>query len=364
MWTIFLGIAIGCMPLSVLAWLKGRNSEKKVKQIRLLHWLMVGMFLTAFFLFLALHKGAAEQSALAWPRSFLLAVFNAMQVFATGCEFGVITDSISACPQSLQSVYMAAFAMVFVFAPVLTFGFALSLFKNVTSRIRFLGLRGKELFIFSELNEKSTILATDIRKKNPNCGIVFTDVYEDETEENAELRTTAKRLGAVCFSKDILLLSFGRRMGNKQISFFLIGEKESENLNQALKLLETYHELDNGRVYVFSTSVESEILLTAADKGRLKVRRINEVRSLINRILYEDGCKLFDEAKAGEDGWKHIGAVVVGMGRHGTQMMKSLAWYAQMDGYRLHLTGFDKDPLAQVRFTALAPALMEGKDND
>ena len=39
-------------------------------------------------------------------------------------------------------------------------------------------------------------------------------------------------------------------------------------------------------------------------------------------------------------------------------MVKALTWYGQMDGYKLELHAFDKDPLAEEKFVALAPELM------
>jgi hypothetical protein len=46
------------------------------------------------------------------------------------------------------------------------------------------------------------------------------------------------------------------------------------------------------------------------------------------------------------------------MGRHGTEMVKALSWYGQMDGYNLEINAFDKDSLAKEKFMALAPELM------
>lgn len=60
---------------------------------------------------------------------------------------------------------------------------------------------------------------------------------------------------------------------------------------------------------------------------------------------------------------KEIGAVIVGMGAHGTEMLKTLTWFCQMDGYRVTLNAFDKDELAESKFTALCPELMDEKFN-
>ena len=193
--------------------------------------------------------------------------------------------------------------------------------------------------------------------------IVFTDVFENNEESSYELVEEAKKLRAICFKGDILATNFKRHCAKAKIFFFAIGMDETENTNQALKLIEKFRMRNRTHLYVFSTKLECEILMSAADKGLLKVRRINEVCSLINRVLYERGEVIFESAKDGESGIKEISAVIVGMGRHGTEMLKALAWYGQMDGYRLVIDAYDKDPLAKERFIAQAPELMSESYN-
>ena len=182
-------------------------------------------------------------------------------------------------------------------------------------------------------------------------------------EKIYELIEQARDLGAICFKKDILVVNFKKHSESKSISFFTIGSNETENLNQSLKLIENYKDRDNTHIYIFSTKIESELLLTAIDKGKVKVRRINEVQSLVNRILYERGSIIFDSAREDTNGDKRISVVVVGMGNHGTEMVKALTWYGQMDGYRLEINAFDKDELAEEKFVALAPELMSSDYN-
>jgi len=96
-----------------------------------------------------------------------------------------------------------------------------------------------------------------------------------------------------------------------------------------------------------------------SDPDALKIRRVNEVRSLIYNTLYNDGYeKVFGSAIPAPDGQKEIHAVVLGMGRCGTEMFKALSWLCQMDGYRLRVDGFEQDPLVKSRFHAQYPELM------
>jgi hypothetical protein len=92
----------------------------------------------------------------------------------------------------------------------------------------------------------------------------------------------------------------------------------------------------------------------------MKVRRINQARSLIYRLLYENGVELFknEAIQTDEQGTKVISTVVVGLGRHGTEIVKALAWFCQFPGYRVEINAYAQDPLAEDKFQALCPELM------
>lgn len=358
MWITCFLISIICLILFASVTLLLKNSTlKKRRRLNLFYLMFAGVFLTAFFLFLPINSVTADATLLGRWRVFLLSVLNSMQMFAIDCDFGMVRESIVHCPDWLDTAYQAWVATLFVLAPIFTLGFVLSFFKNLSAHLKYLYAYFKDTYIFSELNDKSLVLANDIKSKNKKVLIVFTDVFEENEESTYELIEKAKKLGAICFKKDILVIDFKKHSSKKAISFFTIGSNEAENLNQSLKLIENYRNRSNTHIYVFSTKIESELLLTSIDKGEIKVRRINEVKSLVNRVLYERGEILFESAKD-VDGTKLISAVVVGLGRHGTEMVKALSWFGQMNGYKLEINAFDKDPLAKEKFVALAPELM------
>ena len=364
MWLMFLLLSFAGILLSAVLPVASKIFQKgKTGKIRLFKSIFAGVAVAVFFAFLPVHLSAAERSVSGCVRAAFLSIFNTMQVFAIGCEFGIVTEGLESCPQALSSICQVWASVLFVIAPVFTFSFVLSLFKNVSATLRYIRGYFKDVYVFSELNEKSITLAEDLKKNHKNALIVFTDVFEDNEENAYELAEQADELGAIIFKKDILVVNFKKHAPGKSISFFAIGSNETENLNHALKLIENYRDRANTHLYVFSTKIESELLLTAIDKGEIKVRRINEVQSLVNRVLYEQGNMIFDEACVNEDGQKHICAVVVGMGNHGTEMLKALTWFGQMNGYTLELHAFDKDPLAEEKFTALAPELMSENYN-
>ncbi len=359
MWLTCFILSISCLLMAAMIPLVINNSLLAGKRkIKLFYVLFAGVFLASVVMFFPVHSAAAEVNALSNWRALLLCVFHSMQVFTIGCEFGVIKDSLTYCPDWLNVFYQVWAATLYVLAPVFTFGFVLSLFKNLTAYLKYARSYFKDVYVFSQLNEKSLTLAKNIGTKSKNVAIVFADVFDDNQEDTYELLENAKKIDAICFKKDISVVDFKKHSAKKSLSFFTIGSNETENLNHALALIDRYKDRENTHLYVFSTKTESELLLTSVDKGSIKVRRINEVQSLVNRVLYEEGNILFEGARENSDGTKKISAVVVGMGSHGTEMVKALSWFGQMDGYELEIHAFDKDPLAEDKFVALAPELM------
>lgn len=358
MWIVGFFLSCACLVLSVLGCFAIHNNYIKKLKIGLFNALFAGVFLSTLLVFLPLHNANSVPTFLGGCRTFFLSLFNAMQVFTIGCDYEFKAENMMQCPQWLMTIYQTWVSTLFVLAPIMTFGFVLSLFKNISAYCRYLFSYFRDVYVFSALNEKSLTLASDIKSNHANAVIVFTDVYDDRDEHVSELLEEAKKIDAICFNKDLLAINFQKHSPGKDIFFFTLGNDETENLNQALKLIEAYKARTLTHIYVFSTKTESELLLTSADKGVVKVRRVNEVQSLINRVLYADGDVIFRSAKEDTDGVKDISAIIVGMGRHGTEMVKALSWFCQMDGYRVTIHAFDKDPLAEEKFSALAPELM------
>lgn len=364
MWLASLIMSISILALTVVVSLAiNASGFTKKHKFNLFNALVLGVFISAVVSFFSIHFVFQKATVGGIVSTVLLSIFNSIQIFTAGCEFEVVQNAMEYCPKELLIPYQIWVAILFTAAPIFTFGFVLSLFKNLWANLTYWFSFGKDVYVFSELNDRAIALANDIKSKNKKALIVFTDVFEGNEESSFELIEKAKKLKAICFKNDILAVNFKRNAAKRSISFFTIGLNETENLNQALKLLERYNTRANTNLYAFSTNIASELLLSSADKGVVKVRRINEVQSLINRVLYGRGEIIFDSARENAKGTKDISAVVIGMGRHGTEMVKALAWFGQMDGYNLEINAFDKDPLAEEKFTALAPELMSEQYN-
>lgn len=371
MWTTFWIISIISLIGSVISAIaKGKSKYKSGGVLDPSKILFIGVIISSISLFIPIYYETFQASGCGILETILISIHNMIRLFIVDGEFEFITSSLAGVPTIVYKGYTVMFSILFVLAPVLTFGFVLSFFKNVSAYKRYITHYNSDVYIFSELNEKSLTLAKSLRNNaSKKRLVVFTDVFEKEEEQSYELIEKAKELGAICFKKDIITIDFSFHSPKSALSFFAIGENQSENISQALKIIDKLKYRDNTNLYVFSTQVEAEILLANAFENRkddtedkkisIKVRRVNEVRSLINRNLYENGFeKIFSSAYQGEDGVKRINAVIIGMGQHGSEMTKALSWFCQMDGYEVEINSFDKDKNEKDKFLSLCPELM------
>ena len=345
-----------------LAWALYLNSRpfKSREMITPLNVMFAGVLFTAVALFLPAYWIDLEGDDTQGLKAVLLSIYSAIRLFAFDSDYDMIPALITG---DIAKYYTAFATVIVVAAPMLTFSFVLSFFGELDSYFRLILGYFSPVYIFSELNERSLALATDIHHEKPEAKIVFTDVFEASEDGAYEQQEQARNLGAIMFRKDILSIKFDVHAAHSPLWFFAIAQDEDSNINHGLRLIELYGKRENTNLYVFSTGAECEALLSSAHSGAMKVRRIDEVRSLINRVLYDEGHLLFDPALPEVEGEKLITAVVVGMGKHGTAMMRALTWFCQMEGFRPEIHGFDQDELAEDKFTARCPELMDSRYN-
>ncbi len=340
------------------------GTAKSRKSRKALYILIGGVAASAFLMFLPIHAVQAGVSPGGIVRATALSLFNTMQVFAAGAEFSLVTEGTWVLSRAWLQWHCLWASILYVAAPCLTFSVVLSFFKNAVSYLRYYTLgRFREMYVFTQINERALTLAEDIRRHHTHSTIVFADVNDPEAEESCEWAERAGSIHAICFKNDVTALNFCSHRASKDVYIFAIGTEERVNLDQAVQLIEKYRTRPKTHLYVFSTGVEGELVLAATDRGQVRVRRVNEVQSLISRTLYDEGDQLFKTARPAENGEKQITAMIVGMGAYGTEMVKALAWFGQMDGYRIGINAFDRDPLARDRFTVQAPELMSPKYN-
>ena len=347
-----------------------------------------GVFLAVFLVFLPIY-------CYAYPfgdehpgfRVVLLTLHNTMRVFILDGEFDIVRDAVADLPERIRMWYSLYAAVLYVLAPLLTFGTILSLFQDLESKLRFRFLyRRAPIYIMSQLNEPSLVLARSILTGDrPEGGrkpvVVFADVRLKKSDELYDLYLDARELGALCLRQDITDLDLSRKKG--AVRLFLIGADESENVGQAVDLIHGLEERagtagkkrapEHVKVFTFAESQASLYTLESQKYPHLleeakakeyapdtfKSRRINVIRQLVWNTV--PGMKLVEHSRSGV-----ISVLLVGMGRYGMEFFKMLLWYCQIEGYHLELNVVDQDVSGgpgeagvKERLRRACPGLME-----
>lgn len=347
---------IGAVVLYRMPYRKGRVLTSS-------NCMLAVVFLSSLLLFFPIYATEFGLDVAGIFKSLLLSIHTVMRLFVLDGDFEIILGFQESLTPQVGAAYSAVAAIVYVLGPVLTFGFILSFFKNITAYRDLYMHFMSDLYVFSELNEKSLVLAESIKQRAKRNIIVFTDVFTQEEEAAFELQEKARELKAICFKKDIVDINWNMSHKNRKVYLFTIGDDEAENIEQSVKLASRYAPLKNFQLFIFSSSAESEMLFSSIPGDGIRIRRINPTRTLIENILYQRGGEIFRNALDVGGSEKLISAVLLGLGQHGTEMLKALSWLCQMDGYRLEINAFDKDPQALDKFKALCPELMSPDKN-
>ena len=335
--------------------------------------LFAGTFLSAAVMFYPVYvKNFEIAGTLDFLKPILASVQNAIRLFALdGDYFDTLVGFEFYPSDEMKQNYTLLGAVLYVCAPLLTFGFILSFFKNLKSHRRYIFNFYKTTHVFSELNKKSLALAKNIMEYDkktrkfklfPTAMVVFTDVLKKQEEESIELIEAAKELGAVLFTKDLEAVRYRFKKSVRKVNFYLISDDETEKISHAENIMKNY-DYKNTVLRVFSYSIASELLLASKNVKNMKVIRVNDIQSLIYNNLDKYGARLFETAREREDGKKVISAAIVGLGRYGIELLKALSWYCQLDGYTVKINVFDNSPTAMEEFVDMCPDLMSEKYN-
>lgn len=374
MWTVFLIISAVILIAATVAAVVIKSQNQNGGVFTPSKILLAGVVLSSVALFIPLCYDNCRASGCGLLETVLISIYNAITLFVLSGSFEFITSGLEGVPAPLFESYTVLFSVLLILATLLTLSIILSFFKNVSAYRRYLTHYNCDVYVFSRLNPKALTLAESLRNNNPKKRLlVFANAFEKETADS-ELVEQARKLGAVCFKRDISEINFEFHSQKHALVFFAIGEDRSENISVALRIIERFKYRANAELYVFSDLPEAELLLANAYESRagekpiaIKVRRVNEYRALVYRNLYENGFdRIFSSARRDASEVKRIGAAVIGMGRYGTEMTKALTWFCQMDGYEVEINSFDKAEDAEARFSSLCPELtaQSGKCED
>ena len=359
MWKTCLILSLMILVSAVVLFIWKRKKKSHDQLLSPFHTLFAMVFVAIMVGIFPAFRGFFPEKPFRLFNSFFLSLLETIQIFTVNIDGPDVLEIIRSESNPWSGVYSAYMTFLCIVAPLLTFGFLVTLLKNLMKDLTYLRRYCGDVYAFSALDMASMTLAEDIKSKHPKAVIVFAKVKEETTD----IVGRAEDAGFLLFQKDLLSIKLDRHKKGTKLSLFTMTDNERDNLLLALQLVNKYKDRDNTEMYVRAAGSEGELLLSNVDRGKVKLRRVDEIRSLIYVLLYEEGEQLFKNAIPVSDQEKRITAAVVGLGRYGTEMMKALAWYCQMDGYSVVIHGFDKGKEVEDRFKASFPELMAKENN-
>ena len=332
------------------------------RYVRFISWspirfMFFGTFLAAVVMFVPIYRVYFYGDRASSFQVLLISIHNTLRLFVLDGEFDIIHDFAYNQTGWLRTAYPVLASILYVTSPLMTFGFVLTFFQNVSAHNEYILHYFSDVYIFSELTPESLALAENLKQHAPKRCVVFTDV-NDADEETGALMGRVRAIGAICFKSDLASTELGFHSAKRPLNYFVIGGTEAEKIRQTQYIDHHNRWKRNLNIYLFSSSAETELALSTPIGEKTRIRRVNEVSAFVSDLLYHRGPELFQNA-AGEEGDRLISIVIAGLGQYGTELLRALTWACQMPGYRVRLDVFDRDPAAESRFRALCPELMD-----
>ncbi len=243
--------------------------------------------------------------------------------------------------------FYLCFTMFFI-APVMLSTLLVSFFADTGEKIRYAMHISKRCYVFSSLNDNSLSIAKGIKKNDRLSAIVFCNTRESEKS----LILKAKKLGGICFHKSCV--DFGISFFHKEYEFYLISENKDENIKDACELIEKNKTKKKGKLTInaFAQSGVGIDIVESKNNENIKVRFVDEVALLCNQVIFK--YPLYNISNESKD----ISVAIIGCGSTGIQMLKTVAWCGQIDGYSLKIRVYDnKVRVAENSFYGQAPEL-------
>lgn len=296
--------------------------------------------------------------------AFVGSLINILKIISLDAEYTACFEEISAAFSQpvLVFFYEALIAIVHLVLPVVSVLAAYNILYKWFSglRIKAINLKTRTVFVFSQVNEKSLLLAQDVKKHFPKASVIFA-----KSGNQNDLDYSVRMQNFVFYQDDIQKVEISRKKV-KEVFYFCMSEDEDENLNDGLSLIKANPLADdknsamreqqkNTHILIFSSQREMETILDSTEKGLLDIRIINEperiVYSLLNRYPL---CSHVQN--------KVIHILLIGFGKINEKVLRTAVWLGQLGEdcqLQIDVVGIHIDNrLADLKFRC--PELFDG----
>lgn len=132
--------------------------------------LFAGVILSATMLFIPIYVDALENTSCGIFETVLSAIHNMIRLFIVDGEFEFVAEHLDSATGWVARCYSVIFAILFVAAPLLTFNFVLSFFKNASAYKKYVTHFWSEGYVYG--GTPSPDGRNDLAKKH-NCLVRF-----------------------------------------------------------------------------------------------------------------------------------------------------------------------------------------------
>lgn len=286
------------------------------KQQNFMGIILIAIYVSASILTYPIFEGEGD---------LVLGIVNALFFVLQACFFNISLPTVQTMEVGNLFIQLLL-SLELISLPILAAGTVFEILQVYFGRIKMMFMKGHDIHIFSEINDKSIKMTEFIEKDYPNDKIVFCN------SKNTDQLPLSKK-GKVFIKEDITNLKI--KFGTKQVRFYVMEEQEEKVLEKTVKLVEQYKK-HKCEILCFTSNEENKMILDELDKEKAVVNIIDEVQNEIYHLLISN--PLYANAKENK-----IKVLIVGLGNVGKEALKSILWCGQMPKYTLEINAVEKD---------------------
>lgn len=319
--------------------------------------ILVGGFFATFFMVLP-SEWVKEGKYVESPRLYSILSSLLYSFKALGGRQDIAQLETIALDGVLKTFYIYVNYLMFALSPILASSLILSFIGDTGEKLRFFFSWSPKYYIFSEINENSLALAKGISKKSGKKTLVFCKTKDADKDSIAK----AKKIGAILLYKSCEDIKTSRRF--KAYEFCLISNDEDNNLKLAESITTKLKPSKKTKIIInsFVESGTNVKLLESVFKSRknndtnMELRCVDEIALFCNHLIYKH--PLYNTKNNGNN----ISIAIIGCGKTGMRMLKTVYWAGQIDGYSLKIRVYDKDAeTIREEFYGQCPGLKDEK---
>ena len=283
--------------------------------------------------------------------SVMYALMNAPKMGAFGLKYPIVFAAGFDFPWNLGTVYGIFILILSIITPIVFGGFLVSYIKALWNFLLYhLMKRIRNVYYFSDLNEKAMLLAEDIvANEKHKALIVFCNC--NKVSGSFEERIDKNRFIVLSENERDLILRC--TFGNNKQYFFEISDDDNRNLEAAKKLVEGFDKfkkpyLPNVKIFLFMNSAlygSEKIIETKKDKkDKIHIILVDDVKTSVYNLLFEKPlCERIDESVRDEKNKILLSIAVFGGGTYAKEFFKASIWASVLgDSYKTDISFIDK----------------------